>query len=166
MVMPTNEMASCSRMRTCVDVLDFDGVGATGNYDLFTIAGGSIYVEMFIGRLQQVITVGGGVVSFYHRFTPLNLAAGIEDLNTILVVTADPLDTIYTCTGDITGILVASEDGLCLTPSFATNHWILTPGTIHLNVTDGGGGSDIDTIIEHTLVYIPLSDNVTVVAQS
>jgi len=142
--------------------MDFAGTTGTGNIDMFTIANGAIYCEMFIGRVTQALTATGAV-SIFHEFTPENLVAGLIALNTVLVVTTDPIDTIYTCTGALV-ILAEEDNGLCLTPSFATNHWILGPGVMNLDVLDGGGGGDIDGIIEWTLVYQPLNALVTVVA--
>jgi len=131
--------------------------------DMFTIAGGAIYCSMFIGRVTQALTATGAV-SIFHEFTPANLVAGLIALNTVLVITDDPVDTIYTCTGGLAVILAEQDDGLCLTPSFGTNHWILGPGVINLDILDGGGGGDIDGIIEWSIVYEPLNPLVTVVA--
>lgn len=161
MVMPINELASPGRLRTVQQTMDFAGTTGTSNIDMFTIANGAIYCEMFIGRVTQAITATGAV-SIFHEFTPENLAAGLIALNTVLVITADPIDTIYTMTGNVANVLAEEDNGLCLTPSFATNHWILGPGVINLDLTNVAG--DVDGIIEWSIVYRPMNTLVTVVA--
>ena len=162
MVIPTNEIVPSGRLRRVEQIMDFVGTTGTGNRNMFTIAGGSIYCEMFVGHVRQAITATGAV-SIFHEFTPTGIGALIA-LNTVLVITADPLNTIYTCTGVLAGALATAENGLCLTPSFATNNWILGPGVINLDILDGGAMGDIDGIIVWSIVYRPLNRLVTVVA--
>ena len=155
----SNLMPPPGRLRTVVQTMDFAGTTGTGNIPMFTIANGAIYCEMFTGRVTQALTATGAV-SIFHEFTAVT--AGLIALNTVLVVTADPLDTIYTVTGTVANALAEEDNGLCLTPSFATNHWILGPGVINLDLTNAAG--DVDGIIEWVLVYRPMSTLVTVVA--
>lgn len=160
MVMPINEVGLWARHRTIQQTQTW-ATQATANFNLFTIANGAIYVVMFIGWCQTALT-SVGATTIYHRFTPENLAAGIEDLNTILTVTNDPIDTIYTCTGAIAVILAEEDNGLCLTPSFGTNHWILGPGVVRLVMT---AATSVTGTLVTTMIYQPLNSLVTVVAE-
>lgn len=164
MVMPTNELAPTGRLRTVQQTMDFAGTGVTGNIDMFTIAGGAIYLEMFTGYVSQAITATGAV-NIFLEFLPENLVAGLIALNTVLVITTDPVSTIYTMTGTVANPLAEEDNGLCLLPSFIANNWILGPGVINLDLVDVGAVGDVDGIIKWTIVYQPLNPLVTVVAE-
>lgn len=161
MVMPINELAPSGRLRTVQQTMVFTNI-TTSSIDMFTIANGQIYVEMFIGRVTTAIT-STNPVSIFHEFTPTT--AALIALNTVLVITNDPIDTIYTCTGGLGAILAEEDNGLCLTPSFGTNHWSLGPGVMNLDLVETGGpATDISGVIEWSIVYQPLNALVTVVA--
>jgi len=129
---------------------------------IFTIAGGIIAVTGLYG-VRTVIQAGGAsTMQFQHD------VAGVMDDGT-LIVTGDTVGTVYSLTGNVAGPIVHGIGGLIVeggkvvatSATYGTIPlFILGAGDIEVTMTAAAGTGST----EYALTYIPLDDDVTVVA--
>ena len=131
---------------------DIDGTGA----DLFTIAGGPIQAIALFGQVTTIIGAGLAVPQLW--FTPTG-GGGVTALCAAAAsIAADAVNTLYTWTGLLAGLLTPGVGigHLDLTGAEAgfANPITMTPGVISLvNAIDALSG-----VIDWYIAYIPMLD--------
>jgi len=149
-------------------------VNAQADYDLFAITGGAILMTYLIGRVEHVIgNAGGGDLLLQFDEEP-NVSAIV--FCTATVIQADPIDTLYLCTGDPSDALIATVPSgggaghaiqggwlggdMAVAADIVTNGWLLGPG--HIQAVIGTAGLGADGTISWELFYTPLEEGVVV----
>jgi hypothetical protein len=125
----------------------------TGQNPIFTIIGGPVLVNMFIGVVTVQIQAAATALHL-----DVDAASGAANDFALSVdsadLTGDIVGTVYTCPATAAGALIV-DAGYNLHPG-----WVLPPGTLDLHATATRTGT-----IVWSLFYVPLADGAYVEAR-
>lgn len=157
MPVPSNEVVIGRQLETA-ETAALTLIAAGGTQNLFTVAGGSVYLEDLIGFVTLDITATGTIISHLEHIA-VDMCLAIAGLDLAGVVDG----SIITITGAVAAAAVATITGVVVAPSFMTNHVIVGPGVIRLITIDGGMAGDIAGAIRWSVVYRPLQEGAYVI---
>lgn len=138
-------------MQVCIE--KSDGVVSNGTDALFTVTGGPIIVEEFVGIVTTVI---GGAANCHIDATTTEPAA-TTPLSTDVAIDSDDAGTSYTFTVADPGVLTPTTNGAV--DNLARAHWLVPIGSIGAHCSADQTGN-----IKWYMVYRPLSPNSVVTA--
>ena len=122
----------------------------TGEYDLFTVAGGRVLVLGILGEVTEVIETQLNNTNL--EFSPAAATLADNDLCAVLDVSADVVGTLYTITGTAANAMVDSGTTGFLIYTLASPLF-LVPGSIELHCSASNTGQ-----VKWSIWYVPLDD--------
>jgi hypothetical protein len=122
----------------------------TGQYDLFTVAGGRVLVLGILGEVTTVIQTQANATNL--EFNPTAATLADSDLCTGLDISADVVGTLYTIDGTAANAMVDSGTDGWVAYTLASPLF-MAPGAIELHCAASNTGS-----VKWSIWYIPLDD--------
>ena len=122
----------------------------TGQYDLFTIAGGAVKVLGILGEVTTVIQTQANNTNL--EFNPAAATLADSDLCAVLDISADPVGCLYTIDGTAGNAMVDSGTTGFLIHTLAQPLY-MSEGAIELHCAASNTGS-----VKWTIWYVPLEE--------
>jgi hypothetical protein len=129
--------------------------GGDATYQVFTVAGGEVYITALWGLVTTVVAEDGGTIA---------LAVDPTTGDTTTIVTATDLGTTNTLAGDVIGIAIETNDTANNQTNFAVNGAPLGPLVVSTGEIEVAGASSVDGVVEWYATYVPLTPGATLVA--
>lgn len=135
---------------------------ATGLQNLFTVAGGAVYVTALFGEVTVVFDGTANSLNVVHDPT----VGAVGDLCAATVCTSDIAGTLYTVHGIQAALLGTQKEGGTEVPTHVVakgpvgGGFVLEAGVTKLQTT----GTDTTGSTKWWLAYVPLDDAATVVS--